>query len=202
MLVTGLGVFCDGYDISSIALVLPPVLRSYGIAHDVPNMQAAALSAAALVGSMLGALVFGVLAQKGRKRFYGLDVLILGVAALAQAFMPSVWLADRLPLRPRDRRRRRLCALAGDHGRARQPRRPRQGARARLRHHVADRRAGGGAVQAAARLVPRAARPGLEARAGRRRGPGARGDVLPPHRCPRRRAFWPRRRRQGPGARR
>ena len=79
MLVTGLGVFCDGYDISSIGLVLTSVLASYhGAAQDVPIAEGAALAAAALVGSMLGALVFGMLAQKGRKRFYGLDALILG----------------------------------------------------------------------------------------------------------------------------
>jgi MFS family permease len=41
----------------------------------------------------VGALAFGALAQSGRKRFYGLDVLILGVAAIAQAFAPNVgWL--------------------------------------------------------------------------------------------------------------
>jgi MFS family permease len=92
MLVTGLGVFCDGYDISSIALVLTSTLATYHVAHhDVPIMKAW-LAAAALVGSMAGALAFGMLAQRGRKRFYGLDALILGVAALAQAFMPSVWL--------------------------------------------------------------------------------------------------------------
>ena len=92
ILVTGLGVFCDGYDISSIALVLTSVLASYHVgAHDVPILKGF-LAAAALIGSMLGAVLFGMLAQKGRKRFYGLDALILGVAALAQAFMPSVWL--------------------------------------------------------------------------------------------------------------
>ena len=92
ILVTGLGVFCDGYDISSIALVLTSVVASYHVAsHDIPLLKGY-LAAAALVGSMLGALGFGMLAQKGRKRFYGLDALILGVAALAQAFMPGVWL--------------------------------------------------------------------------------------------------------------
>ena len=54
MLVTGLGVFCDGYDISSIALVLTSTLATYHVAHhDVPIMKAW-LAAAALVGSMLG----------------------------------------------------------------------------------------------------------------------------------------------------
>jgi MFS family permease len=92
ILVTGLGVFCDGYDISSIALVLTSVLATYHVApHDVPLLKGL-LAAMALVGSMVGALAFGMLAQKGRKRFYGVDALILGVAALAQAFMPGVWL--------------------------------------------------------------------------------------------------------------
>ena len=91
VLVTGLGVFCDGYDISSISLVLTPALHSYGVgAHDVPLIKGW-LTAAALIGSMVGAVAFGLMAQKGRKRFYGLDALILGVAALGQAFMPSVW---------------------------------------------------------------------------------------------------------------
>lgn len=89
MLVTGLGVFCDGYDISSISLVLGPALKSYGIAK-MTNVEAGALTASALVGSMLGALIFGLLAQKGRKRFYGVDAMILGFGALAQAFMPTL----------------------------------------------------------------------------------------------------------------
>jgi len=90
MLVTGLGVFCDGYDISALGLVLKPVLHSYGI-EKLTNIEAGGLSAMALVGSAVGALIFGLLAQKGRKRFYGVDALILGVAAVAQVFMPSLW---------------------------------------------------------------------------------------------------------------
>jgi MFS family permease len=91
ILVTGLGVFCDGYDISSISLVLTSVLATYHVApHAVPGLKGA-LAAAALVGSMAGALLFGWLAQKGRMRFYGVDALVLGVGALAQAFMPTVW---------------------------------------------------------------------------------------------------------------
>jgi MFS family permease len=91
ILVTGLGVFCDGYDISSISLVLTPALHAYRVAaHDIPILKGW-LTASALVGSMAGAVLFGLLAQQGRKRFYGFDALILGLAALAQAFMPTVW---------------------------------------------------------------------------------------------------------------
>ena len=91
-LTTGLGVFCDGYDLSSLALVLPMVLASFHHA-SLTSVQSALLSASALVGAAIGGLVFGMLGQRGRKRFYGLDVLILGVAAIAQAFAPGVaWL--------------------------------------------------------------------------------------------------------------
>ena len=91
-LTTGLGVFCDGYDLSSLALVLPMVLASFGQA-SLTGVQSALLSASALVGAAIGALIFGLLGQRGRKRFYGVDVLILGIAAVAQAFAPNVtWL--------------------------------------------------------------------------------------------------------------
>ena len=92
VLTTGLGVFCDGYDISALGLVLPEVLASYHVGQ-LTSLQSSVLSAAALVASAIGALVFGVLGQKGRKRFYGYDVLILGVGAIAQAFAPAfAWL--------------------------------------------------------------------------------------------------------------
>jgi MFS family permease len=91
-LTTGLGVFCDGYDLSSLGLVLPLILTHFGHA-SLTSQQSGFIAASALVGAAVGALVFGVLGQKGRKRFYGLDVLILGFAALAQAFVPDIaWL--------------------------------------------------------------------------------------------------------------
>ena len=92
VLTTGLGVFCDGYDMSSLGLVLPLVLASFATGA-LTGLQSALLAASALVGAAVGALVFGLLGQNGRKRFYGYDVLILGVAALAQAFAPNIgWL--------------------------------------------------------------------------------------------------------------
>jgi MFS family permease len=92
ILTTGLGVFCDGYDLSSVGLVLPLVLASFGTA-EISSLQSGLLAASALVGAAIGAIAFGFLGQRGRKRFYGYDVLILGVAALAQAFAPDLtWL--------------------------------------------------------------------------------------------------------------
>jgi MFS family permease len=89
---TGLGVFCDGYDLSSIGIVLPLVLGSFGIAK-IGGLESAMLAASALIGAAVGALIFGVLGQQGRKRFYGLDVFLMGIMAIAQAFAPNLeWL--------------------------------------------------------------------------------------------------------------
>ncbi len=90
MLTTGMGVFTDGYDLSSIGLVLPMCLASFGVDH-ITGVQAGLLTGSALVGSVIGALLFGWLAQKGRKRFYGIDVGIMAVAAAVQAFAPNLW---------------------------------------------------------------------------------------------------------------
>lgn len=87
---TGMGVFTDGYDLSSIGIVLPLVLASFGVAH-VSSIQGAALAGSALVGASVGALLFGVLAQGGRKKFYGIDVTIMAIAAIAQIFTSSLW---------------------------------------------------------------------------------------------------------------
>ncbi len=89
VLTTGMGVFTDGYDLSSIALVLPLALGSFGITK-ISGLQSGLLTGSALVGATIGAVLFGALAQKGRKRFYGLDVLLMAVAAAAQAFAPNL----------------------------------------------------------------------------------------------------------------
>jgi MFS family permease len=89
MFTTGMGVFTDGYDLSSIGLVLPLCLASFGVDH-ITGLQAGLLTGSALVGSAVGALLFGWLAQKGRKRFYGIDVGIMAAAAAAQAFAPNL----------------------------------------------------------------------------------------------------------------
>ena len=88
-LTTGLGVFCDGYDLSSVGIVLPLILASFG-GIKLSGIASASLAASALLGSTVGALLFGALAQGGRKKFYGFDVLILGLMAIAQAFATDV----------------------------------------------------------------------------------------------------------------
>ncbi|HTV45148.1 MAG TPA: MFS transporter [Stellaceae bacterium] len=90
MFTTGMGVFTDGYDLASIGVVLPLVLASFGVAK-VSSLASAMLAASALVGAAFGAVLFGLLAQNGRKKFYGLDVLLMAVAAIAQIFAGGLW---------------------------------------------------------------------------------------------------------------
>jgi MFS family permease len=90
MFTTGMGVFTDGYDLSSIGLVLPLVLGSFGVAK-LTGLESGMLAGSALVGAAIGALIFGALAQNGRKKYYGLDVTLMAVMALAQAFAPDLW---------------------------------------------------------------------------------------------------------------
>jgi MFS family permease len=87
---TGMGVFTDGYDLISISVVLPMVLHSFGV-QSLTGTQSSILVASALVASALGAILFGVLSNAGRKRFYGLDVTLMALAALGQAFTPGLW---------------------------------------------------------------------------------------------------------------
>ena len=87
---TGMGVFTDGYDLSSIGVVLPLVLASFGVAH-ITGLEGGMLAGSALVGAAVGALIFGALAQRGRKKFYGLDVTLMAIMAAAQAFAPDLW---------------------------------------------------------------------------------------------------------------
>ncbi|WP_428491106.1 MFS transporter [Rhodopila sp.] len=87
---TGMGVFTDGYDLSSIGIVLPLVLASFGVNH-LTGIESGALAGSALVGAALGALIFGPLAQNGRKKFYGYDVMLMAAMAFAQIFAPTLW---------------------------------------------------------------------------------------------------------------
>lgn len=87
---TGMGVFTDGYDLASIGIVLPLVLASFGVNH-LTGFESGALAGSALVGAAVGALIFGPLAQSGRKKFYGYDVMLMAVMAFAQIFAPTLW---------------------------------------------------------------------------------------------------------------
>ncbi len=70
--------------------MLPLVLATFGVTK-LTGLQSGLLAGSALVGAAIGALIFGALAQRGRKKFYGFDVTLMATMALAQAFAPNLW---------------------------------------------------------------------------------------------------------------
>ncbi|AHC52117.1 MFS transporter [Sulfolobus acidocaldarius SUSAZ] len=89
MITTGMGVFTDGYDLSSIGIVLLTVLQTFGITKTNPDysLYVSLITGSALMGSAVGAILFGFLSNKGRKTFYGVDVVILTIGALLQSLV-------------------------------------------------------------------------------------------------------------------
>ncbi|QGA69238.1 MFS transporter [Sulfolobus sp. E11-6] len=92
LITTGMGVFTDGYDLSSIGIVLLSVLASFGITKNSPNYVevTSLISGSALIGAAIGAILFGFLSNMGRKKFYGIDVTLMTVGALLQAFVQNL----------------------------------------------------------------------------------------------------------------
>ncbi|WP_338602160.1 MFS transporter [Sulfolobus tengchongensis] len=91
LITTGMGVYTDGYDLSSIGIVLLTVLSSFGITKQSPDytLITSAVSGAALIGAAIGAIIFGFLSNMGRKKFYGIDVGLMTIGALLQAFVEN-----------------------------------------------------------------------------------------------------------------
>jgi MFS family permease len=85
-LVAGAGTFVDGYDLTAGALVFPLIENSLGQGL-VESSEILFLSI--ILGNFLGAIIFGYLARYGRKKFYGIDAMLLSLGALAQAFIST-----------------------------------------------------------------------------------------------------------------
>ncbi len=90
MVVSGMGFFTDAYDLFVIGIVVSILKDQWHLSTD----QVSLLSSATLAASAVGAIVFGRMADiLGRKRMYGVEVLILAAGAIASAFAPSFgWL--------------------------------------------------------------------------------------------------------------
>lgn len=86
----GMGFFTDAYDLFVIgvaSVILMPL-------WNLTTSQLALLNGAALAAAAVGAVFFGFLADKfGRKRLYGIEVLMLFFGAILSALAPSyIWL--------------------------------------------------------------------------------------------------------------
>ena len=88
MLISGMGFFTDAYDLFVIGVIME-ILRP--IWH-VSALQTSLANSTALLASAIGAFAFGRVADMlGRKRIYGLEVLILAAGAIGCALAPNIW---------------------------------------------------------------------------------------------------------------
>ncbi|KAI9747526.1 MAG: acid phosphatase pho5 [Chaenotheca gracillima] len=88
VVVAGIGFFTDAYDIFAINLVtaMLGVVYWQGNKGVIPSNNDTAIKVATSGGTVIGQIGFGYLADVvGRKRMYGLELIIMIVATLAQA---------------------------------------------------------------------------------------------------------------------
>jgi MFS family permease len=90
MVVSGMGFFTDAYDLFVIGIVVKILSDQWHLS----TTQTSLLASTTLAASAVGALVFGRVADMvGRKKMYGVEVLILAAGAIASAFSPNItWL--------------------------------------------------------------------------------------------------------------
>ncbi|KAH8100144.1 phosphate transporter [Cristinia sonorae] len=85
-LVAGVGFFTDAYDIFAINIASTMIGYVYGHGQKLAPHQDLGLKVATPVGTLIGQLLFGWLADVvGRKRMYGIELMIIIVATFAQA---------------------------------------------------------------------------------------------------------------------
>jgi MFS transporter, PHS family, inorganic phosphate transporter len=88
MFISGMGFFTDAYDLFVIGVVMA-LLRPM---WHVGKLEEGLVESTALLAAAIGALLFGRVADMvGRKRIYGVEVLVLAAGAIACAFSPNIW---------------------------------------------------------------------------------------------------------------
>jgi MFS transporter, PHS family, inorganic phosphate transporter len=90
MFISGMGFFTDAYDLFIIGVVMAMLKHMWTIS----KLEEGLVESTALLASALGALLFGRVADMlGRKRIYGVEVLVLAAGAIGCAFAPNIiWL--------------------------------------------------------------------------------------------------------------
>jgi PHS family inorganic phosphate transporter-like MFS transporter len=89
-IVAGVGFFTDAYDIFAINIASMMLGYVYGAGQKLNPHQDLGVKVATPVGTLVGQLVFGWLADVlGRKRMYGIELMIMIIATFAQAVSGS-----------------------------------------------------------------------------------------------------------------
>jgi PHS family inorganic phosphate transporter-like MFS transporter len=85
-IVAGVGFFTDSYDIFAVSLVTIMLGAVYSSTGALTTPQDSAIKVATSGGTVIGQLGFGALADVlGRKKMYGLELILIIVATLGQA---------------------------------------------------------------------------------------------------------------------
>ncbi|RIA93138.1 major facilitator superfamily domain-containing protein [Glomus cerebriforme] len=92
-LVAGIGFFTDAYDLFAINLVSAILGYTYFSnmnENEVPIDIDSGLKTSAAIGTMFGQLIFGWMADRfGRKKMYGVELMIIIVATIGSALSPK-----------------------------------------------------------------------------------------------------------------
>lgn len=84
VIVNGAGVFSDSYNLYAFSLVYYTVAQFLGLS----SIQESLVTASAFYGAALGAVLFGVIADRiGRKPMYGIDLALIFIGSIAQLFI-------------------------------------------------------------------------------------------------------------------
>ena len=83
-----MGFFTDAYDLFVIGVVMAMLKPLW----NVTTLELSLATSTALLASAFGAVVFGRVADMfGRKRIYGVEVLVLAAGAIGCALAPNIW---------------------------------------------------------------------------------------------------------------
>ena len=86
VLVAGMGFFTDAYDLFVISLAIPILVAVYE-GGQVDAVAIGLLAASALIGAVLGPLIFGILADRwGRRKIYAVTLSVMAIGAVGSAF--------------------------------------------------------------------------------------------------------------------
>ncbi|KAL0016741.1 hypothetical protein SO802_003810 [Lithocarpus litseifolius] len=89
IIITGMGLFTDAYDLFSIPLIMMFIGRIYYEKHAyvTPHVVVSIMVAIALLGTVIGQLVFGRLGDLvGRRRVYGIALMIMALSSIGCGF--------------------------------------------------------------------------------------------------------------------
>jgi MFS family permease len=93
IIVNGVGVFSDSYNLYAFSLVYYTAAQFL----NLDNVQRSLVTASAFYGAALGAVLFGLIADRiGRKPMYGIDLALIFVGSIAQLFIynfPTLFLS-------------------------------------------------------------------------------------------------------------